>query len=384
MARTLGNAMPSIRFNPSPQPTLGIELELQIVDADTMDHVPAATTLLTELGDPINIKHELFESTVEINTGICTTVSEAISDLQTAMDRLREQCEAHGWAIISAGTHPFADWRDQTVSPDPRYTQLVERIQLPARRLLIFGIHFHVGIDGAEKAIAVQNSLAAFVPHFLALSASSPFWQGEDSGMASSRAHIFEIMPTAGLPYRMANWSEFLGYMAALQSSRSIESIREVWTDIRPHPDFGTLELRICDGAPTLGEVASLAAFAQSLVVWLSRNYDRGVRIPMVSPWIVRENKWRAARFGIDADIITADDGSLRPLLSSVRDRVEDLMPVAAELGCEKELLGLEKIAEVGPSYLRQRRVFDETRDLRAVVGSLVAELDRNTVGATA
>lgn len=376
--------MPNILFNPSLAPTLGVELELQIVDLETMDHVPAASTLLEELGRPINIKHELFESTVEINTGICGTVAEAMSDLGSALDRVRERCAQHGWGLISAGTHPFADWRDQTVSPDPRYAQLVDRIQLPARRLLIFGIHFHIGVDGPEKAIAVQNSLTAFIPHFLALSASSPFWQGEDSGMASSRAHIFEIMPTAGLPYHMANWSEFLGYMAALQSSRSVESIREVWTDIRPHPDFGTLELRICDGAPTLGEVASLAAFAQTLVVWLSRDYDRGQRLPIVSPWIVRENKWRAARFGIDADIITADDGSLRPLLSSVRDHVEDLLPIAAELGCEKELGSLERIIEAGPSYQRQRRVFARTGSLPAVVRSLVAELNHGVIGASA
>ncbi|MFQ5947274.1 MAG: glutamate--cysteine ligase [Acidimicrobiia bacterium] len=372
-------ALMNIVFNSSPAPTLGIEVELQVVDQESLDHVVAASRIVERLGHPLHIKHELFESTVEINTGICNTVADARRDLQEALDRVYEICGEEGWTLISSGTHPSTHWRDEVVSPFARYQQLVERIQLPARRLNIFGIHYHIGVDGPEKAIAVMNSLTTYLPHFLALSASSPFWIGSDTGLASSRAKLFEVLPTAGLPYRMENWGQFLRYMDALLSSRAIESIREVWTDIRPHPDFGTVELRVCDGMPTLTEICALAALAQSVVVWLDRRYESGQPLPLVSPWIVRENKWRAARYGIDADLITADDGSLKPLLSSIRDLVEAVTPLAGELGCDKELGDLAKIIKRGPSYIRQRQVHELTGTCNEVTRSLVDELRTDT-----
>jgi YbdK family carboxylate-amine ligase len=371
----------TITFNSSPEPTLGVELELQVIDQGTLDHVPAASEILAELGNPYRIKHELFESTVEINTDICHTVKEARADLQEKLDTLHEVCDRRGWALLSSGTHPFADWVTQVISPDPRYHRLVEGIQWPARQLLIFGIHFHVGVDGPEKAIAMQNSVATYIPHFLALSASSPFWGGFDTGLASARTKVFEVMPTAGLPYRMDNWHEFLHFMDALRSARTIQTVREVWTDIRPHPGFGTVELRICDATPTLAELSSLAAMAQAMVVWLDRRYESGRRLPLARPWIVRENKWRAARFGLAADLIVDNEGSLKPLLRSIRELVEDLSPIARELDCQEELGDVERIIAHGPSYLRQRRVWERTGDLMEVVRSLADELRTGQVG---
>ncbi|MDP8958509.1 MAG: glutamate--cysteine ligase [Actinomycetota bacterium] len=365
----------NITFNSSPEPTLGVELELQVIDGQSLDHVAAASPILEELGHPLRIKHELFESTVEINTDICHTVKQARNDLQEKLDILHGICDREGWLLLSSGTHPFADWSNQVVAPDPRYHRLVENLQWPARQLLIFGIHFHVGVDGPEKAIALQNSIATYMPHFLALSASSPFWTGFDTGLASARTKIFETMPTAGLPYRMDNWHEFLHFMDALSSARAIQTVREVWTDIRPHPGFGTVELRICDATPTLTELATLAAMAQSMVVWLDRRYDSGRPLPLVRPWIVRENKWRAARWGLAADLITDNEGSLKPLLRSIRDLVENLGPIARQLDCEQELGEVETIINRGPSYIRQREVWERSGDLHEVVRSLVDEL---------
>jgi carboxylate-amine ligase len=362
-------------FNRSPEPTIGIELELQVVEASTLDLVAAASEILDILEHPPTVKHELFECTVEINTGICSTVAEARADLERELARVVEICDERGWLVLAAGSHPFASWRDRVVAPHPRYRELVERVQLPLRQLLIFGTHVHVGVDDPDKAIAVQNAMRMFLPHFLALSASSPYWIGEDSGMASFRSTIFDAMPTAGVPFEMRDWSEFVGYLDALRSSRAIESIREIWTDIRPHPDFGTIELRICDAVPTLFEISALAALTQSLNVRLSRRHDEGAPLPRVSPWIIRENKWRAARYGLEAELVAGDDGDLEPILHSVGDLVRMLRPVAAELGCEQELASIETIAHRGPSYRRQREVFDRHKCLDDVVRSLVEEL---------
>ncbi|HSG78594.1 MAG TPA: glutamate--cysteine ligase [Acidimicrobiia bacterium] len=365
----------SVVFNRSPDPTIGVELELQIVDRETLDHLPVASVILDTLGHPPTVKHELFECTIEITTGICRTVAEARDDLERELARVTEICDDRGWLVLAAGSHPFARWQDRVVSPNPRYRELIERVQLPLRKLLIFGTHVHIGVDHPEKAIAIQNAMRVFLPHFLSLSASSPYWMGEDSGMASSRSMIFDVMPTAGIPIELRNWGEFVRYISALRSSRAIESIREVWTDIRPHPDLGTVELRICDAMPTLSEVSAIAALTQSLNAWLARRYDEGAPLPRLSPWIIRENKWRAARYGLEADLVIDDDGGLEPLLAGVRDLLRDLRPIATDLGCAEELASIGAIVERGPSYRRQREVFDRRKGLDDVVRSLVDEL---------
>jgi carboxylate-amine ligase len=233
-----------------------------------------------------------------------------------------------------------------------------------------------VGVRSAEKAIAIGNALNAYIPHFLALSASSPFWEGRDTGMASSRSTVFESLPTAGLPYQLSGWAEFEEFMGTLVAAQAITSIREVWWDIRPHPDFGTVELRICDGIPTLTEVTALAAMAQSLVHWLDTRIDRGEQLPVPRGWVVRQNKWRAARHGLDADIIIDDEGKRLPLRQAVEDLVEVLSPVAAELHCGDELrLNLATLTH-GASYERQRRVVTAGGSLADVVDALVAEFE--------
>ena len=309
-----------IPFNASDRCSLGVELELEIVDRDTRELTSVATDLFAELGQDHpegkhpRVKHELFECTAEVITGICGTVAEARDDLSRSIKELSAVTEGRGLALMCSGSHPFSDWHEQVVSPDPRYHTLLEEMQWVAKRLQIFGVHFHVGVRSAEKAIAIANALNAYIPHFLALAASSPFWEGRDTGMASSRSTVFESLPTAGLPYQLSGWKEFEQFMGTLVAAQAITSIREVWWDIRPHPDFGTVELRICDGIPTLGEVSALAALAQNVVEWLDTRIDRGEALPVPREWIVRQNKWRAARHGLADEIIVGADGRRGPL----------------------------------------------------------------------
>ena len=378
-----------IPFNASDRCSLGVELELEIVDRDTRELASVASDLLAELGQGHpdeahpKVKHELFECTAEVITGICTTVAEARDDLSATIKELSAVTESQGLALLCSGSHPFSDWHEQVVSPDARYHTLVEEMQWVARRLQIFGVHFHVGVRSAEKAIAIANALNAYIPHFLALSASSPFWAGRDTGMASSRSTVFESLPTAGLPYQLSGWEEFEQFMGTLIAAQAITSIREVWWDIRPHPDFGTVELRICDGIPTLDEVSALAALAQSLVEWLDTRLDEGSRLPVPREWIVRQNKWRAARHGLDAQIIVDSDGRRVPLRQSVRELVEELSPVAGRIGCLDELRRSLAILEHGASYERQRRIVASGGSLVDVVDSLVAEFESDRPSST-
>ena len=258
---------------------------------------------------------------------------------------------------MCAGTHPFTDWQSQLISPKERYLELVERMQWMARRMQIFGVHVHVGVRAPEKAIPIVNALCQYIPHFLALSSSSPFWVGCDTGLASSRTKIFEGMPTAGLPYQLADWAQFEEYMETLISTKSIESVREVWWDVRPHPDFGTVELRICDGLPTLDEIGAVAALAQCLVEQFDTQLDRGYTLPTPASWVLRENKWRASRYGLDADIVVDEKGTVRPVRQAIVDLVEELRPTAKRLDCEAELADVLRVLDVGASYQRQRAV---------------------------
>ncbi len=363
-----------IPFLGSERPTLGVEVEVQIIDPHSWNLKQASVQLLERTGSP-HIKQELTQSTVEINTGICENVQEAIEDLRHSFQLLFRAGEEVGCTFACAGTHPFANWRDQLIYPDERYQMLVERIQWPARRLLIYGLHVHVGISSGEKAIAVGNTLMNYLPHLLALSASSPFAEFKDTGLASTRSKIFEAMPTAGLPYRLANYGEFQAFMNALIRAGAIQSIREIWWDLRPHTNFGTLEVRICDVMPTLRETAAIVALIQSLIVWLDELYTEGIFLDQLRPWIIRENKWRAARFGLAGDIIVDNLGTQANLQEEIVKLVETLVPVSRRLGCEQELQYVEHILEHGASYQRQREVYRQTGELAEVVQSLVREL---------
>ena len=370
-----------IPFSSSERASLGVEWELQLVDRETRELTSGAVEILEELRpegaeEHPKAKHELLQSTIEIITGICTTAGEAKEDLAGTLAEVQAKAGERGLGVMCAGTHPITDWQTQEISPKERYHRLVHEMQWPARRLQIFGVHVHVGVRAPEKAFPIVNALTQYVPHFLALSASSPFWVGCDTGLASARTKVFEGMPTAGLPYQLSGWEEFETYMETLISTHAIESVREVWWDIRPHPDFGTVELRICDGLPTLDEIGAVAALSQCLVDQFDGQLDRGYTLPSPARWVLQENKWRAARYGLDADIVVDEKGTVRPVRQAITDLVEDLMPAARRLGCDTELADVERVLRVGASYQRQRAVAAaHDGDLRCVVDSLVAEM---------
>ncbi len=366
-----------IPFESSPTSSLGVEWELELVSRETRQLTSGASEILEEMSpgaDHPKAKHELLESTVEIITGICGTVAEAVGDLTATVEELRAAADRRGLGLMCSGTHPITDWQTQQISPDPRYDKLITDMQWLARRLQIFGVHVHVGVRSPDKVIPIVNALTAYIPHFLALSASSPYWKGSDTGLASARSKVFEALPTAGLPYQLSGWPQFEEYMETLISTGTIGSIKEVWWDIRPHPVFGTVELRICDGLPTIREVAMVAALSQSLVDTLDREIDKGYTLPTPKSWVVKENKWRAARYGLDADIIL-EDGSTTPVRQAIADLVQELRPSAERLGCVEELQYALEVAENGASYQRQRAVAAaHGGDLTAVVDSLLAE----------
>jgi len=371
-----------VPFQPSERSSLGVEWELELVDRQTGELTSAASEILAEHEPEPGVehpkaKHELLESTIEIITGICQTVDEACNDLAGTLDEVRTAADRRSIDVMCSGTHPTTDWMTQQISPNPRYQQLVENMQWLARRLQIFGVHVHVGVRSFEKAIPINNALTAYVPHFLALSASSPYWIGSDTGLASARSKVFEGLPTAGLPYSLTGWDDFEDYLETLISTKTIETIREVWWDIRPHPNFGTVELRICDGLPTLEEIGVVAAMSQCLVESFDRQLDRGYTLPTPKSWVVRENKWRAARYGLDAEIILDDHGTnIRPAREAILDLADDLMPIARKLECEKELARVEHVLNVGGSYERQRAAAQAADgNLRAVVALLVDEM---------
>lgn len=373
-----------IPFKGSPAPTIGVEIELQIVNPDTQALQSGSVDIMNRIGDHPRIKPELTQSTIEVITGICQTPYDAYHDLAGSMRELYDIGDELGFTYASAGTHPFSSWSGQDIYPNERYNQLVERIQWAARRLNIYGIHVHVGVGSGEKAIAIGNALTYYIPHLLALSASSPFVDYEDSGLDSCRVKLFEVMPTAGLPYRLANYGEFQRFMNTLINANAIQTIREIWWDIRPHPNYGTLELRICDAPATIKDCCAIAALTQCIVVHLDRLYDRGYALDAMNRWIVRENKWRASRFGLDAQIIIDNDGTQALLMDEIPQILENLRPLAEELGCPGELNDIQDLLNRGNSSSRQRAVFQETQDLKEVVrylsDQLRADIERSGV----
>jgi carboxylate-amine ligase len=368
-----------IDFSSNAGSSLGIEWELELVDAGTGELRSGATPILQKLGAPHGgehpkAKYELLESCIEVITGVCATVPEALADLAGTVAEVREAATPLGLELMCSGTHPTTDYATQQISPNPRYAALIEHMQWLARRLQIFGVHVHIGVRSADKAMPIVNALSAYIPHFLALSASSPYWMGVDTGLASVRSKVFEGLPTAGLPYQLAGWEQFETFMQTLIESGTIDSIKDVWWDIRPHPVYGTVELRICDGLPTLAEVGMVAALAQCLVEQLDTQLDRGYTLPTPSSWTLRENKWRAARYGLDARIITDERGSTAPIRTLLEELVAELMPVAVRLGCAEQLASVATVLTGGASYQRQREVLAGGGTLRDVVASLVAE----------
>lgn len=369
-----------IDFHGSPAPTLGVEWEFALVDQETRDLSNTAADLFAaaspRLAHPDRLHKELLRNTVEVVTGVCASVAEAVADLRATLDVVIPLADELGVDLLGSGTHPFASWSAQQVTEGPRYEELINRTQWWGRQMLIWGVHMHVGLPEVDRVMPVMSSLLDTYPHLLALSASSPVWAGHDTGYASNRSLMFQQLPTAGLPFQFDTWEQFEACIDDQTTTGVIDSLADVRWDIRPAPHLGTIENRVCDGMSDLGELAAITALVHCLVVDLDTRLAGGETLPSMPPWHVQENKWRAARYGLDAIVILDGASRERLVTDDLDDLLERLTPVARRLECEDELRAVAEIPRRGASYQRQRRVAaDSGGDLVAVVDSVVEEL---------
>jgi carboxylate-amine ligase len=367
-------------FKGSDSMTLGVEMELQIISKETKDLVAGAPKIFEKLGgEQPHIKPELMQAMIEINTGVCDSVKRVRADLDEQVGTLRGACEGLGFMLASSGSHPFARYSDRIPYPAERYAYLIDRNRWMARRLMIFGLHVHVGMRDAEHVWQMNNAMLQYLPHVLALSASSPFWQSKDTGLASSRVTIFEALPTGGHPCTFENWQEFESFYDSMIASKSIASMKDIWWDIRPNPDYGTLELRVCDGLPTINETVGLVAFVQCLYRWLDEQYRNGTKFTPTPYWILRENKWKASRYGVEASIILDEAGRTNLLRDEINTLLTTLAPFATSCGCEEELAVVRVMLEKGLSYERQKKVYEREGTFLAVTEMLIKEFEDDT-----
>jgi glutamate---cysteine ligase / carboxylate-amine ligase len=358
------------KFVSNERPTLGVEIELNLVDAQTMALRSAISEVLAAMPPELegSVKPELLRCYLEINTGICADVDEVRRDLEAKIAVVRQAAARHDLRLYWSATHPFSRWQDQDVTPDDRYLGLIDLLQETARRLVTFGLHVHVGVDSGDKAIMICDRIMQYLPLLLSLSVNSPFWQGRLTGLHSQRVKVMETLPTAGLPPLMRNWSEYTWLLNHMVETGFIKTIREIWWDVRPHHNFGTVEVRICDMPPTLRHVLGLTALVQCLVYDLSEEIDRGTYGADYHPFLVRQNKWRACRYGLEARLVHPTTFRSSPAREVVHSLVGRLADRAEELGCTRYLLDVHEIAEEPTGAERQMRAFEETHNLAEVV----------------
>ena len=362
-------------FAHSERSTLGVEWELQLIDRDSLDLRQCAAEILRAVRPDPHIHGEMMLNTVELVSGARRTVAECLEDIALAFDRLLPVTEPLRVDLSSAGTHPFADPLVQKVTDTERYARLVDRTRLWGHQMLIFGTHVHVGLEDRAKALPILRALLTRTAHLQCLSASSPFWAGLDTGYADNRAMMFQQLPTAGAPHQLETWDELEAYAGDMIHTGVIEDFTEVRWDVRPSPRLGTIEVRACDAATNLTELAGIAALTQCLVESFSRALDRGEELDAMPAWYVDENKWRSARYGMDAILITDSLGNEELVTDTVERMVTELAPVAADLGCEAELEGVRATLEAEASYQRQLAAVRSGGGNEAAVRLLLAEV---------
>jgi carboxylate-amine ligase len=363
-------------FTPSLPLTLGVELELQLIDSESFDLTPRSIELLKLIGDNPYIVPEVMQSMIEIKTDICDNAHVAESELHGHLKLLKQKSDQLGISLACAGTHPTAKHWERKIFPLPRYSELIDRNQFISRRLVIFGLHVHIGVTSGDECIDLMNEFLYELPVLLALSASSPFWEGIDTGLASSRVTLFEAIPTGGHPCQMSSWDDFKYLISALKTAKSITSYKDIWWDLRPSPSYGTLEIRICDGMPTIKENMAIVAFIHCLAAFYMEEIKQGRKRSILPDWIVRENKWRASRHGIDADLIISNGGEHTSLhdysLKLLKKLDKFFMKYKYEGYKETILSNLQGYT----SYQRQKYVFEKTNDLNSVTKLLINEMN--------
>lgn len=370
----------TLPFATSERSSIGIEWELQLVDADSLDLRQCAATVLAEVGGEKPHPHihpELLLNTVEVVSSPSRTVAGAVADLEASIAELRPVLERLRLVLATAGTHPFANPLYQRVTNKERYAELVNRTRYWGQQMLLFGTHVHVGIEDRDKVIPILNAMMTRHAHLQSLSASSPFWSNRDTGYASNRAMMFQQLPTAGVPHPFDDWAGLEHYTRDMLHTGVIDDFSEVRWDIRPSPRLGTIEVRTCDAATNLSELRSIAALIHCLVEHFSQMLDRGEELPRLPQWFVAENKWRSARYGMDAILIDNAAGDESLVTDTVERMLGELAPVAEQLGCSEELELVRLTLERGASYQRQHRAYEEGgRSMEAVVRHLVTEME--------
>jgi carboxylate-amine ligase len=369
----LGGSVLDHAFGTGEPFTLGVEEEYMLLDPETFDLVQHIDTVLAAVagGDfEARINSELMQSVIEITTPVCRTAADIERELTQLRSYVIGVAAEKGLRVGSAGTHPFSLFERQRITAKDRYRSLVDQMQYVARRELIFGMHVHVAVDGPEKAIQVVNGLLNHLSQLLALSASSPFWRGEPTGLASSRQMVFAAFPRSGPPPRFRDYNDYAEVVGQLERTGCIADYTHIWWDIRLHPRLGTIEVRVCDGVTRLEDAVAIAAFCQSLVKHYCEAYDRGEEIPSYHRILTTENKWLAARYGLEAPVMDLATGRRNrvPVAQLVRRTLRDIEPHARELGCERELEGIRDILARGNGSDRQLRIFNANRDIVEVV----------------
>ncbi len=356
--------------------TLGIEEEFQIIDPHTRELRSRVDEILEEgrmlLGE--QVKPEMHQSMIEVGTGICKDVKEAKADVIKLRRAISELADRKGLAIIAASTHPISHWADQRITENERYWQLIEEMQHSARALLIFGMHVHVGMADREAAIAVMNAARYMLPHVYALSTSSPFWIGRNTGMKSYRYEVFKQFPRTGIPDYFNSASEFDNFVNLLIKTGCIDNGKKIWWDVRPHPFFPTLEFRVCDIPAKVDETIAIAALLQAITAKLYKLYRQNLGFRLYRRALIEENRWRAARYGLDGKLIDFGKRQEVPTRDLIHELMEFVDDVVDELGSREEINYVYKILENGTSADRQLRVYKDSGDLRAVVDSLMKE----------
>jgi carboxylate-amine ligase len=378
-----GGRNDDLAFHPSLEPNFGVEVELQILDRESGDLAPGAVRILQacQADGVAGTACELMQSMLEVKTGICRNVDEARDQLVARIGRVRNIATSLGYELAMASTHPFHHTTTSTIFPDERYAKILERLQWLTYQRVMFGLHVHVGMPDGDTAISVTNLLVRYLPHLIALSANSPFWQGVDTGLASARVALYRLLPHAGIPQYFEDWKAFRHYCRVMLDCGTIQSFKDIYWDIRPRPDFGTIEVRICDIPPTLTETLRLVALIRTLVVALLRLVKEKPRVrggAVRRHWIAVENKWLATRYGLKATFVRTPSGKRRGLAQDTAELVEKLLPIARERGDDKYLAAFRNLDKHETGADRQRKHFREHGDWKALSMHLSDELARD------
>ncbi|HZQ70186.1 MAG TPA: carboxylate-amine ligase [Terriglobales bacterium] len=363
----------------APAFTIGIEEEYQTVDPNSRDlrsHIHAEIIEKGKLLLQERVKAEMHQSVVEVGTSVCASIKEAKDEVKKLRRDMVKLAKESGLRLASAATHPFADWRAQEIYPDERYKNIVEDMQLVARANLIFGLHVHVGLEDRETAIHLMNHARYFVPHILALSTNSPFWLGMNTGLKSYRCKVFDKFPRTNIPDYFPSWGEYENFIKLLIKTNCIDNAKKIWWDIRPHPFFNTLEFRVCDIPMRVDETIALAALIQATVAKLYKLYAANQGFRLYRRALIMENKWRAARYGLDGKLIDFGKQKEVPVRDLINEYLEFVDDVVDELGSREEIEYIHEIMKLGNGADRQLRVFQETGSMQAVVDYIIEETE--------